>query len=233
MRGSKSIAAALAFVSLVWVRSSPDRSTTYVGLGVLYGKQSWKPLATIAAFLGASAILIAVTQPWVLQKHLRNVSHDNVLAYRDLIWERAFTSWQEYPAFGLGMDNFSQVNSARYRLWREKQGRPYSAERDYSAPHAHSLYVNTLVERGIFGMLFMLAFLVAWLIAQRPRPARADGFAWALSWALWGASLSAWFVTVSIGLVNTTLHTEHALISVILLGAWLSRKDPQRARPRV
>ena len=76
-------------------------------------------------------------------------------------------------------------------------------------------------------MLFMLSILVAWLAAQRPRPARTDGFAW----ALWGASLSAWFVTISIGLVNTTLHTEHALISVILLGAWLSYRT-QRSIPR-
>ena len=189
-----------------------------IGLGVLYGKQSWKPLVTTVTFLIASAILITMMQPWVLQKHLRNVSNDNVLAYRDLIWERAYTAWKEYPVFGLGMDNFSQVTSARYRQWLDKQGRPYSKERDYGAPHAHNLYLNTLAERGIFGLLFLLSILVAWLATQRPRPARTDGFAW----ALWGASLSAWFVTISSGLVNTTLHTEHALISVVLLGAWLS-----------
>jgi hypothetical protein len=39
--------------------------------------------------------------------------------------------------------------------------------------------------------------------------------------ALWGASFSGWLVTVLIGVVNTTLHHEHALLALMTLGLWL------------
>jgi hypothetical protein len=45
---------------------------------------------------------------------------------------------------------------------------------------------------------------------------------------LWGCSASAWFVTTAVGLVNTTLHHEHGMLAVILLGLWLSRLPARR-----
>ena len=41
------------------------------------------------------------------------------------------------------------------------------------------------------------------------------------AWALWGGALSGWFVSVFAGVGNTTLHHEHALLAVTLLGLWL------------
>jgi len=197
-------------------------------LGLWFARRSWKPLFAITAALGVAVGLIVVVQPWVLQKQLRNMGDDNVLAFRGLIWERALTAWREYPAFGVGMDNFSRIDSARYRAWTEAQGKPYSKERDYPAPHAHSVYLNALAERGVFGFAILLAFLSSWFYAQvRTHPAPRDD----LAWALWGSSLGAWFTVVAIGLVNTTLHTEPALIAMIFLGGWLSLKRfPERAR---
>lgn len=39
---------------------------------------------------------------------------------------------------------------------------------------------------------------------------------------LWGASLSAWFVTCGVGFVNTTFHHEHAILSLLFLGLHIS-----------
>ena len=63
-----------------------------------------------------------------------------------------------------------------------------------------------------------------WLIRFRPRPADDD-----LDWILWGGAASAWFVTAAAGTVNTTLHHEHGILAVLLLGLWLSRRIQARA----
>ena len=194
-------------------------------LGLWFVRRSWKPLFAITAALGIAVGLIVVAQPWVLQKQLRNMGDDNVLAFRGPIWERALIAWREYPAFGIGMDNFSRIDSARYSAWSEAQGKPYARARDFPAPHAHSVYLNALAERGAFGFAILLAFLSCWFYAQvRTHPAPRDD----LAWALWGSSLGAWFAIVAIGLVNTTFHTEPALIAMIFLGGWLSYRGRQR-----
>jgi hypothetical protein len=57
------------------------------------------------------------------------------------------------------------------------------------------------------------------LLRNRP-VASADDEAW----LLWGAAATAWLVTVGVGLVNTTLHHEHGILAVLLLGLWLSKR---------
>jgi len=80
--------------------------------------------------------------------------------------------------------------------------------------------VNTLVERGAVGLAALLAVLVlwAWSVVRHLPEDRAPP----LRWAYWGAATAAWLVAVVVGLVNTTLHHEHALLSMLLLGGWLS-----------
>ena len=96
--------------------------------------------------------------------------------------------------------------------------------------HAHSLYVNTLVERGIVGLTVLLCVLSAWGWAlARNMPSANDTVP---RWTIWGGAFSAWLVTVLVGLVNTTLHHEHALISMLLLGGWFSLRRSRPISPR-
>ena len=86
--------------------------------------------------------------------------------------------------------------------------------------HGHSLYLNTLAERGAVGLAALLAVLAAWLCALlRNVPAAISA---PIEWRAWGGAASAWMVAAIVGAVNTTLHHEHALVSMMLLGAWLS-----------
>jgi O-antigen ligase len=108
------------------------------------------------------------------------------------------------------MDNFALVS-------REQKGDRYAS----LFPHGHSLYLNSLAERGLVGVLPLAAVLIAWpvwLVRRRPRPSDGD-----YDWLLWGAAAGAWLVTVLAGLVNTTLHHEHGLLAAIFLGLWLAR----------
>lgn len=189
-------------------------------LGVLWLRRSRLPLLILIAASVALGTIAYVNQVEVVRKQDGNIKAGNVLAYRDIIWNTALVAWKKYPLFGVGMHNYNQISVDKIKQWVEESGKPFVASEYGGIAHAHSLYLNTLAERGLAGSAVLLAVLVSWLywlIRHYPRRGADD-----LDWALWGASLSAWVMTTGIGLANTTLHHEHAILAVSLLGLWLA-----------
>ena len=191
---------------------------------------AWRPRAKRAFVAAVVIAALASGIGWIAQidvvrKQEVQVETHNVLSFRDRIWNGAMVAWERFPLFGVGIDNYGQITPERIEQWRREAGKPFDA-RDYLwVPHGHSLLFNTLAERGIAGFAALGAALLAWivsLIRHRPRASDPD-----LAWALWGGALSAWFVSVGVGLVNTTLHHEHAILSVMLLGIWLASRRPR------
>jgi O-antigen ligase len=137
------------------------------------------------------------------------------LAQRDLIWNRGLAGWRIHPVFGLGLENYGAFPESQLKAWVAEQGKPYVASEYAGAPHAHSLYLNTLVERGLVGLAALMVLLAAWgvLLARGWREARGGGS----TLVYWMASASGWFVTVVIGFANTTLHHEHAMLALLTL----------------
>lgn len=180
--------------------------------------------ALLAVAVIAAALL--VMRPTVVTKHLQTAATDNVLSYRDRIWITSLSALREYPVFGVGMDNFSRLDAPRVLGWSKARGEPVDEQAFFFAPHAHSLYFNTLAERGLAGFAALLAVLGAWLASLWRGYPGARGRD--VQWAAWGAAFSGWFVTVVAGMANTTLHHEHALLAVLMLGLWLNVR-PGRA----
>jgi O-antigen ligase len=214
---------ALLMVSLV---HSASRGAIGVGLAVplvlavAWWRRSRKPLLAAAAALVVTAIGLFAGGAEVLRKHDANVQANNMLAYRAEIWSLATAAWREHPWFGTGMDNFGRVTPYRKRA----EGAPpaQNPTRALEFAHAHSLYFNTLAERGVVGSAALSAALLAWvffLIRDRPVASADDE-----TWLAWGSAAAAWLVTVGVGLVNTTLHHEHGILAVLLLGLWLSKR---------
>jgi O-antigen ligase len=184
-----------------------------------FGRAIWAlllPMILVAILVGGQA---------AIKRQLEYASKNYWMSHRDLIWNRGLVGWRQHPVFGIGMDNYSQITDARLQAWLAEQGRPYVAEAYSPAPHAHSLFVNTLVERGLIGLATLLALLAAWFanLLQR-RPTFSGGGS---AVALWCASFSALAVSVTIGLFNTTFHHEHAMLAVLCLALWLDG-DRQR-----
>jgi O-antigen ligase len=171
--------------------------------------------------LGAMGLLLAgsllVGNPalekfvWVYQQSGRAF-----LNGREAIWPGALTAFLRYPLCGVGVDNFGALTEARVLEWAGQGYRlfDYSVYRHFG--HAHSLYLNTLAERGLAGFLALLAFLfaAARLLWRRRPSADTDP----LDATLWSGALGAWLVTTLGGLFNTTLHHEHALLTLLLIG---------------
>jgi O-antigen ligase len=124
------------------------------------------------------------------------------------------------PFAGVGMGNFNEISDRHVLGWLARDGRPLELRAYLANSHAHSLYVNTLVERGLVGSLPVALLIVAWaVLLARTRPGESED---ETAFMVWGASFSGWFVTVAAGLINTTLHHEHGLLAAILLGMHLA-----------
>jgi O-antigen ligase len=178
--------------------------------------------------LGALVVVIAVlaARPDVLDKVEERLHEGQLLAHRDSIWRTGVAAFRANPVFGVGIEHYGRIRPEHVRRWETESGRPFQSERFLFSPHAHSLYVNALAERGSLGFAALLAVLVGWAVAVLRHVPAAD--ADATRWIWWGGATSAWLVTALVGFVNTTLHHEHALLATILLGGWLCLARAQR-----
>jgi O-antigen ligase len=231
--GTRAVALSVIALVIVSLVVSASRGAIGVGLALLpILAAAWWPRSRMP--MAISAVVVAVVSgiavfggAEVIRKHFDDVQADNVLAYRDGIWRVALVAWSRHPWFGVGMDNYSRITPERIRAWDADASRPHDPGRYYFTTHGHSIYANTLAERGAVGAAVLAVVLIAWavfLAGYRPRRTDPDE-----EWLVWGCAAGAWFITTAVGLVNTTLHHEHGMLAAILLGLWLSRLPARRA----
>lgn len=218
----------LAVALLVLVSLVVTASRGAIGIGfllVLILAAAWWPRWRAPLFVSGVAMVVIAALLFgfgadVIRKQEVYNAAQNPLASRDGVWRMGLVAWERYPWFGVGKDNYVQITHEHVRTWRTESGQGYDSSRYVRYPHAHSLYINTLVERGAVGFAALAFLLIAWLTAlvrYRPRRESSD-----FAWLAWGSSCSAWIVTAGVGAVNTTFHHEHGLLAVLLLGLWLS-----------
>ena len=215
---------ALFFFAGVIDGSSRGAFTVSVVLAVLLGAAAiyrfrWRlAILVVLASLCAAAVLSSNLE--IGRKQQRNIEANNFSAYRGQIWDRGLLAWRHMPFAGVGMGNFNEISDRHVLGWLARDGKPLELRAYLANSHAHSLYVNTLVERGLVGSLPVALLIVAWaVLLARTRPGESGD---ETAFMVWGASFSGWFVTVTAGLINTTLHHEHGLLAAMLLGMHLA-----------
>ncbi len=231
--GRKAVALAVSTLVLVSLVVTASRGAIGVGLAtlpILAGAwwPRWRAPAVASGVVLAAVVVLAVfSGAEVMQKQEQNLAAQDPLSHRDRVWRAALAAWERHPWFGVGMDNYSRVTLDDIQAWRTEAVKPYEPGQYFVTSHAHSLYLNTLAERGVVGAGVLVVVLLAWAVwLVRFRPARNSNDD---EWLLWGAAASAWIVTTGVGLVNTTLHHEHGILAALLLGLWLSRLHARRA----
>lgn len=202
--------------------------TTVMAMGavvVLAAGVSWRrsklPVLVLSVGLLAVASGLYFGNARVVQKHQQQTAHGNFLGERGPIWHSAWLTWRHNPWFGVGIKNYGEIGVAEQTRWLAEEGKRYEPGQYLPYAHAHSLYFGLLAEQGLFGFVLTLAVLLrlAWLL-YRHCPGAADDD---LYWALWLSASGALLVVLLNGVFNTTLHHEHGLLSVLLLGLWWSR----------
>lgn len=214
---------ALLIVSLFWMQSRAAVGSAFItALALLSVYAVRRGGNRVMIGLGAVAIVSAVLvlNPKVVEKNTEFMQKDYLMNGRDEIWRVGLAAWREFPIFGVGMDNFGRIGFEQLESWSTKRGEAFRPQSFLPASHGHSLYVNTLAERGLVGLAVLLTVLAAWATALMRRI--PDASASPLVFAYWGSAAGAWLVTVLGGTLNTTLHHEQALLCMLMLGGWLS-----------
>lgn len=231
--GRRTMALAVSALVLVSLVVTASRGAIGAGLilllalAVAWWPRSRVPLVSMACVVAVVVAAAIWLESDVIRKQQDVEAQQRVLQDRDRMWRYGLVAWERFPLFGVGMDNYSLITMELVREWRIQSGKDYVEERYERTPHAHNLFVNTLVERGIVGFVALAAALLAWLVTlvrDRPRPQGDD-----YDWFIWGGAAGAWIMTVAVGTVNTTLHHEHGMLAALLLGLWLSRQAKRRA----
>jgi O-antigen ligase len=218
-------AAAIAGVLLFSVFFTSSRAAVFVALALMMALAAVRQTSTakrVALVLVVIAALSAIAKPDVWQKQVKMMASQDVLAHRGGVWRIAFDAWLDHPIFGVGMTNLAVVTRDQAKEARLALGSRYDATVHFDVGHAHSLYLNTLAERGLVGTGALMTFLIvlgASLVRHRPH---ADGAG--DDFLLWGAATSGYVVTVVVGVANTTLHHEHGLLAMFLIGLWLPHR---------
>ncbi|HYD75501.1 O-antigen ligase family protein [Ramlibacter sp.] len=233
-RRRAALVAALGFGIALFITGSRAAILAYgvfvggalLAVGIEAGASQARRLAIASALslaMGAALVVtIGVVAPKLSGSKLQPSAWTNSESVDRRVqhWQLAFDAWQEKPWFGWGPEAFQRIDPEQVCKWRLQRSEPCDMDRYFTAPHAHSLYVSTLVERGIVGVLALATLLGAWLweLVRRSREA--------LRSPMWMASAAAFAVTAVGGLFNTTLRVEHGSLALLLLALWLAQAPP-------
>ena len=212
----------LFFISLIIMESRGAFGVAVLlGLSLLFLLDTDKVIKIAGVGVIIVTLLLTVTlKTNIIQKQITNSKNNNILAFRDRVWSVSLEASRFYPAFGIGLSNWHFINLDHLKKSVEARGDLFNPE-NYAFPgHSHNLYLSALVERGVVGLIVTFFFMGAWIRNL------IKTFDWAKKSSeasyLWAGSLSAWFATFGVGLVNSTFHHEHGILACLFLGIYLS-----------
>jgi O-antigen ligase len=222
----------IIFCSLIIISGSRGSALAMgiiaISYGLIWTKKSKKPLLILllaALFVNGGVYLKKVSMvEETLSKTAPNSSF-NSMDVRVKIWNSALLIWRHNPIFGLGINNFNQATREKQENWLAEENKTYTDKTYRPSSHGHSLYFNTLAEQGLagFSVIFLNLFYICYLL-YRHTPKREDPH---IYWLLWLSAAGVMQVILINGIFNTTLHHEHGLLSVLIIGLWWSRiKEP-------
>lgn len=191
-----------------------------------------KKIKAIAfGFFAIILALMPLMNAAIIQKQIAVQNANNTLSDRNRVWNVSIEAAHFYPIFGVGNGNWNRITLEDLKKSREKRNVPFD-EKKYSIEysHSHSLYLTSLVERGVVGFIILIVFMGSWLLTLIKSYSRLKNSTQGSY--IWGSSLSAWIVTCGVGFVNSTFHHEHAILALLFLGLHLGYLKHHKAKVR-
>jgi O-antigen ligase len=136
---------------------------------------------------------------------------------RDKIREFSYYAFKTNPLLGVGFKNFGQITMEDIKDAVLKDNGVLDSKLYIPSSHAHNVYYTYLVSGGllIFSIFawfwFYIVRVIIKLITKREN-----------EWIVL-SSIGVVLVNLGIGWVNTTLHHEHALLSMFVLGLLIAQ----------
>ena len=191
-------------------------------LSIFFSKKSISKKIMGYMYFSVLLALTVLLNVAIIQKiTIKMDGHDNLSA-RDKLWSISIEGSKINPILGLGNGNWKLMPEDNIKQIIESENKKYNLD-DFKFAikhgHPHNLYLAYLAERGIFGLLILVNFILYWLfklIKTYPMKKRSEGYS-----LFWMSSLSSWISVFGIGFVNTTFHHETALLAFVFLSLQL------------
>ena len=148
----------------------------------------------------------------------RMLSEDHILHddARDRIRNFSYYAFKTNPLLGIGFGNFGLIKMDDIKAEIIKDKGFFNASEYLPSSHAHNVYFTYLTSGGllIFSIFLWFWFYIVWIIFKLRSTKEND---WIIV-----SSISVLLINLGIGWVNTTLHHEHAILSMFVLGMLIS-----------
>ena len=147
----------------------------------------------------------------------RILAKDHILKddTRDRIRNFSYYAFKTNPLFGIGFGNYGQIKIEDIKAKIIKDKGAFNVP-ILQGSHPHNVYYNYLLSGGllIFSIFLWFWFYIVWIIFKLRSTKEND-------WIVL-SSISVLLINLGIGWVNTTLHHEHAILSMVVIGMLIS-----------
>lgn len=143
-----------------------------------------------------------------------NIFEDSM---RSRINNFSYYAFKTNPYLGVGFGNYSRITKSDIEEEVIKELGFFESNNYFESAHAHNVYFNYLVSGGllIFSVFLCFWFFIVWIISKLIFTKKAN------DWIVI-SSVSTLMINLGIGWFNTTLHHEHAILSMFILGILIS-----------
>jgi len=192
-------------------------SISAMGYAIYVYRNLYSVVISVIVTLLVSTFL-AYNTPIMLTKKLTNGTSLIGESPRQKIRNFAYYVFKIDPILGTGMDNFPNFDHKDIKELVIKDTGQYNEEEFLPFKHPHSVYYNYLTGGGIVLLSVLVLF---WLkVATITYQSRK----WANEKWLTFGSVGVMMTVFGVGLINTTLANEHALITMFFIGLLISKK---------
>jgi len=168
----------------------------------------------LCGIVSCIGVLFTLNPPQSLDRILEKehiLKDDN----RDSMRNFSYYAFKANPLFGIGFGNYGEIEieDIKAEIIKDKGALNISI---LQGSHPHNVYYNYLLSGGllIFSIFLWFWFYIVWIIFKL----------WSnkeIEWIVL-SSISVLLINLGIGWVNTTLHHEHAILSMVVLGMLIS-----------
>jgi O-antigen ligase len=198
---SRSVVSLVSILSMITIATGVYVVVRRGGIYVVIGS-----VLTLLFVLGL--LLTPQAEPFRTELVVR-ITSGNFWSGRDKILNSALVVWSLNPVFGTGWGSFGLITSQDVIVeMLSVAGVEYNPQLYYHYPHGHNLWINSLVERGLVGVISVSILLFLYFktfCSAAYRAQSVDNFCFSVSLA--ALLISAGFFVAGLG--NTTMMNEH------------------------
>jgi O-antigen ligase len=146
---------------------------------------------------------------------------------RMMLWNSASAVYKENLFFGTGAGSYRWSTSPnRVQSVLTARGVDFDPTLHSNLSHAHNLGINWLIERGLISLLCVVALFVVLVHGSLSR-LTGKSIKTSVSFQQTTTVLTTLTLTVITSLANTTLHHEHGLLTMLMLGFLTKCTEPK------